>query len=517
MSDIFLSSGMRSSLISLQNTASLMEQTDHRLATGQEVNFARDDSFRYFTSERLQSRAEDLSNVNRQLTLDSQMINAAVTGLGSIRKLIDQAQAQLRIARDETDGFQRRETINNYNMILDNIENIAQNSEFRNRNLLGSERSYKFMLNETYTSQHIIQSVNLTDIRTLGLSSLKMGDTGQKTVTLPGVGPISGSTALTSLNNGGQPVFQNEDIIEFYDVETGDKLGGVEINVNMSTQDFMSQVNLGVNNVKVELSATSRSLDFEYTGAVGIKHIKAGGQPRNGNEIDTGLGAETATFQTFSGAVNASDNLNGLDGLAISNTQQINVEFAGRNVNFTYGLDGTTLQDFMDKISADLPDIQLYLDKNSNEIRYIHSDGVSTAAPIITLNSGATQATAANGFGSTNMPAAPSFTSASEAVLKHDLHSTAQISTLITRLTQADQQVENFERDFGYSLNFIQTRVDFSEIMIETLEMGATDLVQADMNEESTKLLSLQTRQQLSTSALSIAQQGEQAVLSLFR
>ena len=48
------------------------------------------------------------------------------------------------------------------------------------------------------------------------------------------------------------------------------------------------------------------------------------------------------------------------------------------------------------------------------------------------------------------------------------------------------------------------------------VEDGAGKLVNADMNEESANLLSLQTRQQLGTISLSLAQQSEQSVLGLF-
>ena len=52
--------------------------------------------------------------------------------------------------------------------------------------------------------------------------------------------------------------------------------------------------------------------------------------------------------------------------------------------------------------------------------------------------------------------------------------------------------------------------------MITTLQTGADNLVLADTNEEGANLLALQTRQQLSTTALSLAAQADQAVLRLF-
>jgi flagellin len=56
----------------------------------------------------------------------------------------------------------------------------------------------------------------------------------------------------------------------------------------------------------------------------------------------------------------------------------------------------------------------------------------------------------------------------------------------------------------------------FTQNIINTLEVGAGDLTIADMNEEGANMLALQTRQQLSSTALSLANQAEQSVLSLF-
>jgi hypothetical protein len=69
---------------------------------------------------------------------------------------------------------------------------------------------------------------------------------------------------------------------------------------------------------------------------------------------------------------------------------------------------------------------------------------------------------------------------------------------------------------FGSNLSIVQNRQDFTKAMINTLETGADNLVLADSNEEGANMLALQTRQQLSTTALSLSAQADQAVLRLF-
>ena len=68
----------------------------------------------------------------------------------------------------------------------------------------------------------------------------------------------------------------------------------------------------------------------------------------------------------------------------------------------------------------------------------------------------------------------------------------------------------------GTNVNFLQTRMSFTAQYITTLNGGASDLTVADVNLESTNLVTLQTRQQLALQSLSIATQSEQAVLRLF-
>jgi len=62
----------------------------------------------------------------------------------------------------------------------------------------------------------------------------------------------------------------------------------------------------------------------------------------------------------------------------------------------------------------------------------------------------------------------------------------------------------------------VETRKEFSKELVNVLETGAANLTLADTNEEAANVLALQTRQQLSTSALSLTSQAEQGILRLF-
>jgi flagellin len=63
----------------------------------------------------------------------------------------------------------------------------------------------------------------------------------------------------------------------------------------------------------------------------------------------------------------------------------------------------------------------------------------------------------------------------------------------------------------------ISMQEDFVSNLMGSIDKGVGRLVDADMNEESTRLKALQVQQQLGIQALSIANSNSQNVLSLFR
>jgi flagellin-like hook-associated protein FlgL len=86
----------------------------------------------------------------------------------------------------------------------------------------------------------------------------------------------------------------------------------------------------------------------------------------------------------------------------------------------------------------------------------------------------------------------------------------------LNSLGAALSQLRSQASAFGSNLSIVQNRQEFTKAMINTLQVGSDALVLADSNEEAANLLALQTRQQLSTTALSLASQADQAVLRLF-
>ena len=70
---------------------------------------------------------------------------------------------------------------------------------------------------------------------------------------------------------------------------------------------------------------------------------------------------------------------------------------------------------------------------------------------------------------------------------------------------------------FASNSDIVTTRQDFTKQLIGALNAASDSLTAADTNQEGANLLALQTRQSLSSTALSLASQADQTVLRLFR
>src|ERR1700742_2947860 len=92
----------------------------------------------------------------------------------------------------------------------------------------------------------------------------------------------------------------------------------------------------------------------------------------------------------------------------------------------------------------------------------------------------------------------------------------SMFSNVYNALQSAVFKAQAAAQSLGTNVNFLQTRLSFTEQYMTTLSGGASDLTVADVNQESTNLVTLQTRQQLAIQSLSIATQSQQAVLKLF-
>ncbi len=90
-------------------------------------------------------------------------------------------------------------------------------------------------------------------------------------------------------------------------------------------------------------------------------------------------------------------------------------------------------------------------------------------------------------------------------------------ATMIATVTQSLTNVTSALARLGTSSKAIDSQITFVSKLQDSLNTGVGNLVDADLAKESAKFQALQTKQQLGVQALSIANQGPQSILALFR
>ena len=92
----------------------------------------------------------------------------------------------------------------------------------------------------------------------------------------------------------------------------------------------------------------------------------------------------------------------------------------------------------------------------------------------------------------------------------------AQIDAMIRVTDDIIGQMTDAASDLGAVNSRIEMQTDFVGNLMDAIDRGVGQLVDADMSEESTRLQALQVQQQLGIQALSIANSNAQSILQLF-
>ncbi len=158
------------------------------------------------------------------------------------------------------------------------------------------------------------------------------------------------------------------------------------------------------------------------------------------------------------------------------------------------------------------------INQTANDSGYNGTNLLNGDALKLTFNQNATSSLTVQMVDSNNNPTSISASNLGLATATtSEFASNSALTTLTTDLTNALNTLQSQATAISGSLSVVQNRQNFTTQMINTLQTGADNLVLADPNLEGANLLALQTRQSLSTTALSMASQAQQAVLRLFQ
>jgi flagellin len=498
-SNITLSSAVRQNLLALQNTADLMSATQNRLATGKKVTSALDNPGNFFTSQALSNRASDLNSLLDSIGQAQQVLKAADTGITSLTKLVESAKSIAKQAQqapgagsstynaisvtgdpvDETlgtftttgaigtvtenDGISLSVTVggNNYNVNLadqngETIGDVATNLQAAINSAIGAGR-----ISVTEAAGELtIEALNADVDFTINANdtTTELGLTADNATDRV----VNSTSLLDTIGSSGQTL---------------------TVQVNGGANQVITFGNgLGEVSTLAELNATIAALTGLAGGAANDSEVRFDvGSSSSQNSIT--LTASNAALETALGIT--SGTTQGTQTVGSPNTTRTSLESDFNNVLSQID---TMVRD------ASYNGINLL---NGDDFKVVFNE---TGTSFLTI-AGVTFDTA--GLGLTAIGAGA-------------FQDNGNIDTEIAKLDTALATLRNQASKFGSTLTTVQIRQDFTKNLINTLQTGADNLVLADTNAEGANLLALQTRQQLSTTALSLSAQADQAVLRLF-
>ncbi len=92
----------------------------------------------------------------------------------------------------------------------------------------------------------------------------------------------------------------------------------------------------------------------------------------------------------------------------------------------------------------------------------------------------------------------------------------AYIQAAMDVLDSALVTLRSTAAELGSSAGVLNTRLDYTQGLVDTLAAGAGDLIGADLNEEAANMLALNVARELSNASLNIANQSQRSILQLF-
>jgi flagellin-like hook-associated protein FlgL len=498
MSDITLSAGVRQNLLSLQNTASLMSLTQNRLATGKKVNTALDNPGSYFTSQSLNNRASDLNDLLDSIGQAQQTLQAANNGITSLTNLVNSAKS---IAKQAEQVTQPQATFNS----IDETGDVAFAET--NGTTTGSATVGTLASGDAGNLVLTVGSTNYT-------VALASGDSLSNIVDkINAVTGASGANVITASDSGGklQLTANNSDVD--FPVASGSTAATLTA-LGLTSGTAVTSSNM----LDLSSGLSGKTLTVQANGGAS-KTITFG---TGGGEVSTAAELQTALSGTgVSASIDGSNHLV----LSVASTKgtQNSLTLSGSATGSgagTIGIAAVTdalgnenppaVDSTRANYQSQFNDLLSQIDQLANDASY---NGVN-------LLNGDQLKVAFNEQGSSSITIkGVDFTSAGlglTAVSGNGFQSNDTIEATLTTLDSALTSLRTQASSFGSNLTTVQTRQDFTKNMISTLQTGADNLVLADTNEEGANLLALQTRQQLSTTALSLSAQQDQAVLRLF-
>jgi len=269
VSDISLTAGMRTNLLNLQNTSTLLNRTQGRLSSGKQVNSALDNPTNFFAAQNATQRASDLSDRKDGMSEAVQTVNATNAGITAITGLINAAKGVAQSALSTSDTNVQSKLAAQYDTIRSQIDNISSDSGYRGLNLLTSTNTLTVNFNENASSQ-----LNVVGFlaNSTGLSLTSAGTAGGNWQATSSITADAArmDTAISTLRTNTQTLAANLNIITTRQTFTDNMINTLQTGSDNLTLADMNQegANMLMLQTRQSLGTTSLSLSSQAAQSI---------------------------------------------------------------------------------------------------------------------------------------------------------------------------------------------------------------------------------------------------------
>jgi flagellin len=265
-SDISLTAGMRTNLLNLQNTSTLLNRTQQRLSSGKQVNSALDNPTNFFAAQNASQRASDLSDRKDGMSEAVQTVSATNAGITAITGLISAAKGVAQSALSTSDTNVQSKLAAQYDTIRSQIDNISSDSGYRGLNLLSSTNTLTVNFNESASSK--LNVVGFLGNST-GLSLSAAGGNWQSTSSIT-ADAAKMDTAISTLRTNTQTLAANLNIITTRQSFTDGMISTLQTGADNLTLADMNQegANMLMLQTRQTLGTTSLSMSSQAAQSV---------------------------------------------------------------------------------------------------------------------------------------------------------------------------------------------------------------------------------------------------------
>jgi flagellin len=278
------------------------------------------------------------------------------------------------------------------------------------------------------------------------------------------------------------------------------------VNTNMGAMVALESLNL----TNQQLQATQKQISTGYRVADATDNGAAYAVAQSIRSNVAGLtSANQQLSQTSSGLLSTT-----LSGLNSISTQMTSLQ--ATLVKLSDGsLSTTERTQYQTNVTNDLANIKNYItDSNYNGKSLIGNFGASPGFGSVNVvrNEQGAQYTIGTSDGSAIYKGLTALGNAAQT--------STQIAAALTAtgaFTTQFNAVSSALNTYGNASNYVTSQVTFNSNRIDAMNSGLGALVDANLSQEAANLQALQTRQQLGTQALSLANQAPNSLLSLFK